>query len=145
MLKKCGTYTFTASYRSGDSRNALSWSEPDGKITAGTVTAGASDSAGVTHEVTFEVEITKPGAGTLVFTGPDNKSPQLDKFDIVLTEEVDKIADKTDLEIAIQDAERELAKENTYSQETRAQLQAVLVKAKSVFEDPYTTQSVADQ
>ena len=143
--EKVGTYTFTASYRSGDSRNALSWSEPDGKITAGTVTAGASDSAGVTHEVTFEVEITKPGAGTLVFTGPDNKSPQLDKFDIVLTEEVDKIADKTDLEIAIQDAERELAKENTYSQETRAQLQAVLVKAKSVFEDPYTTQSVADQ
>ena len=143
--EKVGTYTFTASYRSGDSRNALSWSEPDGKITAGTVTAGASDSAGATHKVPFEVEITKPGAGTLVFTGPDNKSPQLDKFDIVLTEEVDKIADKTDLEIAIQDAERELAKENTYSQETRAQLQAVLVNAKTVFEDPYTTQSVADQ
>ena len=81
--EKAGTYSFTAYYRSGDPKNALSWSEPDNKITAGTVTAGASDSAGATHEVTFDVVVTEAGAGTLVFTGPDNKSPQLDKFEIV--------------------------------------------------------------
>ena len=81
--EKAGTYSFTAYYRSGASTNALSWSEPEEKITAGTVTAGASDDAAATHEVTFDVVVTEAGAGTLVFTGPDNKSPQLDKFEIV--------------------------------------------------------------
>ena len=81
--EKAGTYSFTAYYRSGDPNNALSWSEPDGKITEGTVTAGASDSAGATHEVTFDVVVTEAGAGTLVFTGPDKKSPQLDRFEVV--------------------------------------------------------------
>lgn len=81
--EKAGTYSFTAYYRSGDTKNALSWSEPDNKITADTVTAGAGDQAGATHEVTFDVVVTEAGAGTLVFTGPDSKSPQLDKFEIV--------------------------------------------------------------
>ena len=81
--EKAGTYSFTAYYRSGDPNNALSWSEPDNKITAGTVTAGAGDQAGATHEVTFDIVVAEAGAGTLVFTGPDNKSPQLDKFEVV--------------------------------------------------------------
>ena len=81
--EKAGTYSFTAYYRSGASTNALSWSEPEEKITAGTVTAGASDDAAATHEVTFDVVVTEAGAGTLVFTGPDSKSPQLDRFEIV--------------------------------------------------------------
>lgn len=84
--EKAGTYSFTAYYRSGDSRNALSWSELDNKITEGQATAGANDSARETHEVTFNIEVTEAGAGTLVFTGPSNKSPQLDKFEIRLLE-----------------------------------------------------------
>ena len=150
FAEKIGTYKITATYRSGSTVNSLAWStEPEGLIEGegGNTVATPSENngQGTTRTVDFTVTVTKPGAGVWIFTGPSGNSPQLDKFDIVLTEEVDKIADKTDLEIAIQDAERELAKENTYSQETRADLQAVLVNAKSVFEDPYTTQSVADQ
>ena len=150
FAEKIGTYKITATYRSGSTVNSLAWStEPEGLIEGegGNTVATPSENngQGTTRTVDFTVTVTKPGAGVWIFIGPSGNSPQLDKFDIVLTEEVDKIADKTDLEIAIQDAERELAKENTYSQETRAQLQAVLVNAKTVFEDPYTTQSVADQ
>lgn len=90
--EKPGTYIFTAYYRSGAPENALNWSETGDKITAGTVTAGASDNAGATHEAIFEVEVTEPGAGTLVFTGPDNKSPQLDKFDIAITAETGEVS-----------------------------------------------------
>src|SRR5699024_645616 len=78
--KAAGTYTVTATYRSGDTHNSLACSEPDCKIASGTVSAGAGDSATQTHTVTFEIEITEAGAGTLVFTGPDKKSPQLDKL-----------------------------------------------------------------
>lgn len=150
FAEKIGTYKITATYRSGSTVNSLAWStEPEGLIEGegGNTVATPSENNGQekTRTVDFTVTVTKPGAGVWIFTGPSGNSPQLDKFDIVLTEEVDKIADKTDLEIAIQDAERELAKENTYSQETRADLEAVLVKATTVFEDPYTTQSVADQ
>ena len=150
FAEKIGTYKITATYRSGSTVNSLAWStEPEGLIEGegGNTVATPSENngQGTTRTVDFTVTVTKPGAGVWIFTGPSGDSPQLDKFDIVLTEEVDKIADKTDLEIAIQDAERELAKENTYSQETRADLEAVLVNAKTVFEDPYTTQSVADQ
>ena len=150
FAEKIGTYKITATYRSGSTVNSLAWStEPEGLIEGegGNTVATPSENngQGTTRTVDFTVTVTKPGAGVWIFTGPSGNSPQLDKFDIVLTEEVDKIADKTDLEIAIQDAERELAKENTYSQETRADLEAVLVHAKTVFEDPYTTQSVADE
>lgn len=80
--EKAGTYSFTAYYRSGDPNNALSWSEPDGKITEDTIIAGA-ESGNATKEVTFDIVVTEAGAGTLVFTGPDKKSPQLDRFEIV--------------------------------------------------------------
>ena len=85
VAKVAGTYTVTATFRSGDTKNKLAWSEPDGKIAAGEVVAGAGDEARQTHTVTFTLEVTKTGAGTLVFTGPDTKSPQLDKLDITLT------------------------------------------------------------
>lgn len=150
FAEKIGTYTITVTYRSGSAVNSLAWStEPEGLIEGenGNTAATPSENGGegTTRTVDFTVTVTKPGAGVWIFTGPSGNSPQLDKFDIVLTEEIDKIADKIDLEIAIQDAERELAKENTYSQETRAALQAVLVNAKAVFEDPYTTQTIADE
>lgn len=150
FAEKTGTYTITATYRSGSTVNSLAWSTtPEGLIEGGdgntVATPSENNGQGTTRTVDFTVTVTKPGAGVWIFTGPSGNSPQLDKFDITLTEEIDKIADKTDLEIAIQDAERELAKENTYSQETRAYLQAVLVNAQAVFEDPYATQAVADE
>lgn len=80
--EKAGTYTVTAYYRSGSSTNELSWSEENGKIVSGSVSAGANDSASATHEVTFTVEVAESGTGTLIFTGPDGKSPQLDRLEI---------------------------------------------------------------
>ena len=77
-----GTYTVKAYYRSGDPNNSLAWSGEN--VTSGTASAGA-DSTADTHTVEFEVEITKAGAGTLVFTGPGTKSPQLDKLEISLS------------------------------------------------------------
>lgn len=75
-----GTYQATVYYRSGDPKNNLVWHEPDGKIASGSVVAGAGDSAQATHSVTFTVEITEPGDGVWTFVGPDDKSPQLDRF-----------------------------------------------------------------
>lgn len=80
--EKAGTYTVTAYYRSGSTTNELSWSEESGKIVSGSVSAGANDSASSTHDVTFTVEVAEAGAGTLIFTGPDGKSPQLDRLEI---------------------------------------------------------------
>lgn len=150
FAEKAGTYTITATYRSGSSVNSLAWSTtPEGLIEGadGNTVATPSEigGEGTTRTVDFTVTVTKPGAGVWIFTGPSGNSPQLDKFDITLAEELGAIADKTDLEIAIQNAERELARENTYSEETRAALQAALEKAQSVFEDAYATQAVADE
>lgn len=80
VAQRAGTYTVTATYRSGAASNALAWSEADGKIQAGSVEAGATDDATADHTVTFDLVVTEPGAGTLVFTGPETKSPQLDKL-----------------------------------------------------------------
>lgn len=78
---KAGTYNVTVYYRSGDPNNSLVWAEADGKITAGSAVAGASDPE-TTQHVTFEMTVETPGAGTLVFTGPDKKSPMLSHFTI---------------------------------------------------------------
>ena len=77
-----GTYSVKAFYRSGSTSNKLAWSGDH--IAEGSVEAGAS-AATETKTVTFDLTITEAGAGTLVFTGPDTKSPQLDKLEITLT------------------------------------------------------------
>lgn len=82
-----GTYTVTATYKSGSTTNGLSWSsEPEGRIENGTVDAGASSTAGASKIKEFEIVVTEAGEGTWVFTGPEGRSPQLDKFDITLKE-----------------------------------------------------------
>ena len=84
-----GIYEVTATYRSGSNSNSLVWGgDPLNKITAGSVKAGAADNAKNTHTVTFRLEIAQKGDGTLVFTGPASKSPQLDKFEIRLVEKI---------------------------------------------------------
>jgi hypothetical protein len=55
----------------------------EGKIERGEVTAGAGDSAGATHEVTFTIKVLEGGDGMLKFSGGANKGPQLDN--IVIT------------------------------------------------------------
>ena len=52
------------------------------KIKSGNVTAGAGDSAAATHTTEFTLNVETAGPGCLVFTAPDAKAPQLDKFDI---------------------------------------------------------------
>ena len=82
---KAGTYTAVLTYRSGSGANSLLWSEAEGKITAGSVAAGASDGAGANHTVTFTFEVTKVGAGVLTFKGGPSEAPQLDKIEITAT------------------------------------------------------------
>ena len=81
-----GTYSVTATYRSGSTANKLAWSGD--KIQSGNVAAGAEvdNEQGQTRTATFDLVVTQAGAGTLKFTGPDTKSPQLDKLEITLTE-----------------------------------------------------------
>lgn len=79
-----GTYTVTATYRSGSTANYLAWSETDGKITAGSVSAGHS-TASVTMTVTFQLVVETAGPGRLIFAPVTADSPQLDKLDITLT------------------------------------------------------------
>lgn len=80
-----GTYSVTVTYRSGAASNYLAWYETDGKITAGTASAGNTD-ASVTKTATFNVVITEAGPGTWVFAPTSADSPQIDKFEITLTE-----------------------------------------------------------
>ena len=80
-----GTYTVTVTYRSGSTTNYLAWYETDGKIAEGTASAGNSDSS-VTKTATFTVTVTEAGAGTWIFAPTTADSPQIDKFDITLTE-----------------------------------------------------------
>ena len=83
--EKTGTYHVTAYYRSGSNTNALAWSEESGKIESGTVSAGAGSTA-ATHTAEFDLVVTEAGDGVLVFTGPDGRSPQLDRLEIVPSE-----------------------------------------------------------
>ena len=113
--EKAGTYTVTASFRSGDSKNGLSWSEESGKIQAGSVTAGANDQAGATHTVTFDVEILEAGEGKWIFTGPEFKSPQLDKL-VIVPKTVDRAA--CDVTVTVNGSGTVTAQDNTITDGT---------------------------
>lgn len=78
-----GLYTVTVTYRSGSVTNYLDWSEENGKIVAGTASAGNADS-GVTKTTSFEFDVKTAGAGVLHFAPKTADSPQLDKFEITM-------------------------------------------------------------
>lgn len=80
---EAGAYNCTMYYRSGDSRNSIEWYDDDGKIQNGNASAGASDSAGATHEATFTITVLEGGPGCLKFSGGEYKGPQIDR--IVIT------------------------------------------------------------
>ena len=77
-----GSYNCTVYYRSGDSRNSIEWYDDENKVERGSVSAGASDSAGATHEATFTIKVLEGGDGVLKFSGGANKGPQLDWIEI---------------------------------------------------------------
>lgn len=135
--EKAGTYKATLQYRSGDTDNSMTWSEDTNNITTGSldnVQAEAYPAEMEVHTVDLTWTVVTPGPGMLTFTAGAANAPQLDKFDIQLVAKTDSIADTTDLEIAIQDAERELEKENTYTDTTRDALRTALNAAKALFE-----------
>lgn len=81
--EKEGTYTFKARVQSGrkaDNPNALNWSGTN--VQSGTLDVHNDGKDSEYKEVTFDVKVTKAGAGELVFTADKKGSPNLDKFEV---------------------------------------------------------------
>lgn len=136
-----GDYTFTLTFRSGDARNSLSWSEASGKIEDGSVTAGASDSAGATHTASFTLTVTAPGAGVLKITAGSYNAPQMDCFEITAPDS--PISLYTDLlQAVIRDVE---GSQDTFKDDPTAQtLSTKLQEAKDVLTNAQTQQEIDD-
>lgn len=136
VAEQTGDYTFTLSYRSGANANAIAWSEANGKIASGSVTAGA-DSPSATHTKTFTLTVLKPGAGVLKIAAGPNKAPQMDKFDITAPE---ILLDKTVLKTTI-DAIPEDTSAFGEGEAVQA-LNAQLTSAEAVFENPNSQEEI---
>lgn len=81
MAAKAGTYKVTATYRSGrgeSNPNAFVWSGTN--VVSGSMDVYGEEGAGQFHTAEFEIEITKEGAGELVFTADSKAGPVIDKF-----------------------------------------------------------------
>ena len=82
--ERAGTYTVTATYRSGSESNKINWETKGlsrGFIDAGSVAAGAA-SASETRTVDFEMTVSRAGKGVLVLYADAGKCPNLDKLTI---------------------------------------------------------------
>ena len=85
--ERAGTYKVVLRYMSGSNTNKLVWADAakqDPVIKSGEHAAGNSD-GNAFKTVEFEFTVLHPGASKLVFTGPAEKSPRIDKLDITLT------------------------------------------------------------
>ena len=142
--EKAGTYKFTVFYRSGSNDNGFAWSEESNKITSGSVTAGASDGAGATHEVEFNVQVTKPGAGVLVLKGGTGNAPQTDKFKVEAVSLVSNV-DKTALNEAITAATELVAQTETYTTASLAELKKALDVANELAANDAAEQDAVDE
>lgn len=153
FAEKTGTYQVTLTYKSGDTKNAISWSEANGKITedsiSGVPDAEAWPTDPVKHTTEFEFEVTTPGAGLLTIAAGQHNGPMIDKFDIALTEATGTLADelyKVDLEIAMQEAQKELGMPGgTYTEDSLKTLQNALNEAQAVFDNVDATQAQVDE
>lgn len=104
--EKPGIYAFTATYRSGSSKNHYTWSSDNNKIVPGRVQAGNSgeNASSVTKTKTFRVAVAEAGDGILTFAAPNPSNStekdmaMTDRFDITL------VVDKSDLVSAITEA-----------------------------------------
>ena len=137
-VETAGIYHVKAYYRSGSNANKLSWSEENGKIESGEVSADASSTA-ETHIAEFDLNILEAGEGILVFTGPEGKSPQLDKLEIECIElQVDKAA----LNEKIKEADS--LNVANYTDDTWKVLQEALTNAKTIAAKEDATQEEID-
>ncbi|WP_394917354.1 Ig-like domain-containing protein [uncultured Robinsoniella sp.] len=83
--EQAGTYTLTATYRSGrtqSSPNAFVWSGTN--VVSGNMDVYGPD-ANVYKTVELPVVVTKAGAGELVLTADSKAGPVIDKFDVQFT------------------------------------------------------------
>lgn len=104
--EKPGIYAFTATYRSGSSKNHYTWSSDNNKIVPGRVQAGNSgeNASSVTKTKTFRVAVAEAGDGILTFAAPNPSNStekdmaMTDRFDITL------VVDKSALVSAITEA-----------------------------------------
>ena len=96
------------------------------KIESGEVSAGASSTA-ETYIAEFDLNVLEAGEGVLVFTGPEGKSPQLDKLEI---ECIELQVDKTALNEKIKEADS--LNEANYTADTWKVLQEALTNAKTI-------------
>ena len=138
---KAGTYHVKAYYRSGSNTNKLVWSEENGKIESGEVSAGASSTV-ATHTAEFDLNVKEAGNGVLIFTGPVGKSPQLDKFEIEFVKGAEVDADKTALDKLIKEIDD--LDETVYTAESWNVLQNVLMSAKDILSKEDAEQEEVD-
>ena len=138
---KAGTYHVKAYYRSGSNTNELVWSEENGKIESGKVSAGASSTV-ATHTAEFDLNVKEAGNGVLIFTGPVGKSPQLDKFEIEFVKGAEVDADKTALDKLIKEIDD--LDETVYTAESWNVLQNVLMSAKDILSKEDAEQEEVD-
>lgn len=136
-----GTYTVTATYRSGRIQgsmqaNAINWS--GGKITAGTLDVYGEANATTYHTAEFDVIVNEAGAGELILTADAKAGPVLDKFEILKVKTVPTV-DKTALSMLI--GEIEGFKSDDYRSSAWAvMMDTKLPMAKTVFNNAEATQ-----
>ena len=136
-----GTYEVTMTYRSGSSTNKVQlMSEPEGVIVSDA--QAVKNASQQTDTLTFNITVTKAGAGTLVVTAPDTgKGPQIDKFEIRLVETAPEV-DKSGLQAAYDEAaEMDLS---IYTDESKAAMEAAIAAAEEVLADADADQDAVD-
>lgn len=127
--EKPGIYEFTATYRSGSTKNYYTWSSDNDQIVAGSVQAGHGV-ASETQTKKFKVVVKEAGDGILTFAAPTpdanvENMAQTDKFDITL------VVNKSALVSAITDADL-LNLDNYEDGETKDTFKTALTDAKAV-------------
>ena len=85
-VERAGTYNVKLRYMSGSSNNKVVWTDAnaDDPIIAKGEHAAGHTNADAYQTVDFTFTVNKPGTSQLVFKGPKEKSPRLDKLDITL-------------------------------------------------------------
>lgn len=154
FAEKTGTYTVDLRFASGrpeNNQNNITFTEENGKIS--TITqqfkqTSGSDWGTVWQNVELTFDVVTPGEGVIRLT-TTNAGPILDKFDIALTEATGTLADelyKVDLEIAMQEAQKELGMPGgTYTEDSLKTLQNALNEAQAVFDNVDATQAQVDE
>ena len=116
-------------------------SEPEGVIVSDA--QAVKNASQQTDTLTFNITVTKAGAGTLVVTAPDTgKGPQIDKFEIRLVETAPEV-DKSELQAAYDEAaEMDLS---IYTDESKAAMEAAIAAAEEVLADADADQDAVDE